>query len=97
MIRIATMESVNPVVILAAMLWNAVYVLVAFALVIPSALLGLTRTAVVRLAVGNFRMLAMIAGLVSGVILAAIFWQIVLCTLAAAGIIYSGLMIIKER
>jgi len=107
MITVSNLTTNNPLAILAAMARNATYALAAFALVALRALLGLALTvahaagcallATARLVIAHRRLLAMLAGLVAGVIVAAIFWQIVLTVAASAGIIYVGLMIIKQR
>lgn len=83
MIRIATMESVNPVVILAAMLWNACYWLVGrLATGIETgavALLGFIRR--------HGRMMLVALGLVGAVVLTAVFWVVVVKLAVGAGLI----------
>jgi len=73
MIRIATMESVNPVVILAAMLWNAVYWLVC------RLVTGIETGAVGLLGfIRRHGRIALVAlGMIGAVVLTAVFWVIV--------------------
>ena len=105
-IIISDLTTNNPMLILAAMAWNATYALAAFALVALRALLGLALTvahaagcvlvAAARLAVAHWRLLAMLAGLVAGVIVAALFWWVVMWVGISALGMYAGLMAITR-
>lgn len=105
-IIISDMTTNNPLTILAALAWNATYALLAFALVALRALLGLALTvahaagcallAAARLAIAHRRLLAMLAGLVAGVIIAALFWWVVMWVGISALGMYAGLLIITR-
>lgn len=86
MIKVATMESVNPFVILAAMLLNLLHSLACFVVKSATHLTTTTTKAVVGVVAASWRPLALFAGLAACVVLAMVFWVVVVQLMAGAGI-----------
>ena len=77
MIAVATMKSVNPLVILAAMLINLLYSLACFVAKSAMHLTTTTTKSLVGVVAASWRPLALFAGLVGCVALAMAFWVVV--------------------
>ena len=77
MIAVATMKSVNPLVILAAMLLNLLYSLACFVAKLAMHLTTTTTKSLVGVVAASWRPLALFAGLVACVVLAMAFWVVV--------------------
>lgn len=93
MFNIATMGTVNPILILAAMLANAlVWLLRGVVRAVERAAVGLA--VLVTFVATHGRLLAMCAGLVAAVVLVAVFWQVVLVGAGVLGGMYAGLLLV---
>ena len=77
MIAVATMKSVNPLFILAAMLINLLYSLACFVAKSAIHLTTTTTKSLVGVVAASWRPLALFAGLVACVVLAMAFWVVV--------------------
>ena len=77
MIAVATMKSVSPLVILAAMLINLLYSLACFVAKSAIHLTTTTTKSLVGVVAASWRPLALFAGLVACVVLAMAFWVVV--------------------
>jgi len=90
MITVATMETNNPVLILAAMAWNAAYALTASA----ASLLQAIGVTLLAFFVAHGRLIVTVAGLVAAVVVVALFWQAILLTGGVFAGMYAGLKLV---
>lgn len=88
MLNVATMTTVNPVLILGAFALNGLYRVLS-ALV---ALIAWLVPAVLGFVAAHWRVVAMFAALVAAVVLVALFWQVVLVGAGVLGGMYAGLL-----
>ncbi len=99
MLNVATMTTVNPVLILGAFAFNGLYrvlsALVALIAWLVPAVLGFVAWAVVGVVgfvASHWRIVASVAGLVAAVVLVALFWQVIVIGAGVLGGMYAGLL-----
>ena len=90
MFNVATMSTVNPVLILGAFALNGLY-RIASAL---ASLIAWLVPAVLGFVAAHWRVLASVAGLVAAVVLVALFWQVVVVGVGVLGGMYAGLKLV---
>ena len=95
MIAVATMKSVNPLVILAAMLLNLLYSLACFVAKSAMHLTTTTTKSLVGVVAASWRPLALFAGLVACVVLAMAFWVVV--AQLAGGLAITALFAVRMK